>query len=426
MSSPDPLIFDAAAFDRAAATTANALALCREALKHGDKALRDRFRAGVPARELVPARATMMDQLLKRVWVRYFGADTEDLALVAVGGYGRAELHPGSDVDVMILVGEDAHRDWREAIHGFLTFLWDIGLEVGHSTRTIADCAREAAADITVATNLMESRQLTGPRALFDQMRAIAGPDHIWPSRAFFEAKCEEQRQRHHKYHDTAYNLEPNVKEGPGGLRDLQMIGWVAKRHFGAHSLQDLVTQGFLTPTEHTQLVEYRDVLWQIRFALHVLTGRREDRLLFDYQRQIAAEFGHRDVDHALAVEQFMQQYYRTIMELSRLNEMLLQLFEEAILLVENPGIPVPINRRFQARKGFLEVTRQNVFLRYPTALLEMFLLLEQNSELKGVRASTIRLVREHRPLIAKTSARVACLWKFCVNLAALPMNCDA
>ena len=393
-------LFDAAAFERDLAASASPIAPFRTRLKNSDARLKELFQQGVPAYELVLARARLMDELLQRAWRRFFSADALDLALVAVGGYGRGELHPGSDVDIMILLGDRALEVHRSALEDLLTFLWDIGLEVGHSVRTVEDCAREGAADITIATSLMEARLLTGSATLFEQMRAVTGPDRIWPDAAFFEYKQQERTQRCRRYNETAFNLEPNIKEGPGGLRDLQMIGWVAKRHFGASTLHELVSHGFLSPREYDELLEYRNFLWQIRFALHALTGRREDILLFDHQRRIAWQFGYKDQDHNLAVEQFMQRYYRTVTALSRLNEMLLQLFEEAILLADEPGEPIPINRRFQARRGYLEVTRPNVFLRYPFALLEIFLILQQHPELKGIRASTIRLIRDHQPLI--------------------------
>jgi [protein-PII] uridylyltransferase len=300
----------------------------------------------------------------------------------------------------MVLLGDEALDARRSGLESFLTFLWDIGLDVGHSVRTVEDCAREGAADITVATSLMEARLLTGSPDLFERMRAVTGPDRIWPDSAFFETKQQERCERCHKYHETAFNLEPNIKDSPGGLRDLQMIGWVAKRHFGASTLHELVNHGFLSPSEYDELIECRDFLWQLRFALHILTGRREDTLLFDHQRRIAQQFGYQDREHSLGVEQFMQRYYRTVNALSRLNEMLLQLFEEAILLAEDSDEPQPINRRFQSRRGYLEVVRPNVFLRYPFALLEIFLILQQHPEIKGIRASTIRLIRDHRPLI--------------------------
>ncbi len=398
----DQNIFDGTAFDRELAHNGNPLKLFRETLKHGDATLKLLFYKGVPAYELVPARAQLIDELLRQAWAHFFEPDPADLTLVAVGGYGRGELHPSSDIDIMVLTADNANSERREGLEKFLAFLWDIGLEVGQSVRTLEDCVQEGAADVTVATSLMEARWLVGSPSLFKQMRALTGPDRIWPNRAFFEAKQKEQQKRCHKFNDTAYNLEPNVKEGPGGLRDLQMIGWVAKRHFGATTLHDLVVHGFLTEREYRELIDCQNFLWQVRFALHALTGRREDLLLFDYQGRLAQQFDYHDQGDNLAIEQFMQRYYRTIMALSRLNEMLLQLFEEAILLADEPGDPVLINSRFQARKGYLEVTRPNVFIRYPFALLEVFLVLQQHPELKGVRASTIRLIRDHLSLIDK------------------------
>ena len=270
-------------------------------------------------------------------------------------------------------------------------------MEVGHSVRTVEECVREAEADVTVITNLIEARFLIGDESLFEEMREATGPDHIWSSEEFFAAKTREQRLRWHKYGDTAYNLEPNIKENPGGLRDIQMIGWVAKRHFAARDLHDLVSHGFLTEPEHLTLIEGEALLWRVRFQLHRLAGRREDRLLFDYQRTLAREFGFVDGDDALAVEQFMQQYYRTVMELNRLNEMLLQLFEEAILLHDRLELPVAINKRFQSRSGYLEVSRADVFRRNPVALLEIFYIIQTHTNITGVGARTIRLIRENR-----------------------------
>ncbi len=397
-------IFDARAFDADTAGVDRPLSAFQHALNAGGDTLARLFHEGLTAAELVPARARLIDQLLVRAWHRFVDADDSAIALVAVGGYGRGELHPGSDIDIMILLDQEAALGARrEAIEGFLTFLWDVGLEVGQSLRTLEDCVTQAEDDVTVATNLMEARLIFGPEPLFQQMRTVTGPDRVWPSGEFFKAKRAEQVGRHQRFHDTAYNLEPNVKEGPGNLRDLQTIGWVAKRHFGAETLHDLVAHGFLTDGEYEALIRSQNFLWRIRFALHVLTGRREDRLLFDHQRQLADWFGYRDEPHNLAIEQFMQRYYRTVMQLSRLNEMLLQLFEEAILLQGEPSNPLPINRRFQNNRGYLEVTQGQVFLRYPFALLELFLIMAQHPELKGVRASTIRLIREHTHLMDET-----------------------
>jgi [protein-PII] uridylyltransferase len=389
----------AADLQAALAAGDQAVAAIRSALRAATRELFALYDRGAPVSELVAARSQLVDILVCEAWGRNVPHGSK-AALVAVGGYGRGELHPASDVDILILVEHSDDPRLDAVMSDLITFLWDIGLEVGHSVRTVDECVAEGRADVTVMTNLIEARLLAGGESLFSRMRAATAPDRIWPSAAFFAAKIREQRARWHKYGDTAYNLEPNIKENPGGLRDIQMIGWVAKRHFSADTLHDLVTHGFLSEGEYLTLVEGQALLWRIRFVLHRLAGRREDRLLFDYQRTLAHAFGFADADETLAVEQFMQQYYRTVMELNRLNEMLLQLFEEAILLHDHLAPPVAINKRFQSRSGFLEVRRDNVFRRNPVALLEVFHILQTHPDVASVRASTIRLIREHRHLI--------------------------
>ncbi len=393
--------FSVGEFETALARAETPLPVFRKTLREASEALHQRFRAGESVAVLVRDRARLVDELLRHAWRLSCPEDrTGGCALVAVGGYGRGELHPGSDIDLLILLDAHASPDQKEALGGFLTLLWDMGLAVGHSVRSVEDCVTQAAADVTVATNLMEARLLAGDAALFEAMRQATGPDRIWPVAEFFTAKRKEQEARHHKYHDTAYNLEPNVKEGPGGLRDIQVIAWVAMRHFGSATLEELVAHDFLTAEEFAELSRGRDFLWRVRYALHLASGRAEDRLLFDYQTTLAEQFGYRDDARQRAVEKFMRDYYRTITELSRLNEMLLQLFQEAILLRDRAVQYTPINKRFRICNGFIEVTHDQVFRRYPFALLEIFLHLEQRPEIQGVRASTIRLIRNHRHLI--------------------------
>ncbi len=363
----------------------------RRVLDAGAQVLRDRFAADDPIEDLIHDRAHLVDIVLRAVWRRHARRFADDLALVAVGGYGRGELHPCSDIDIMVLLPKGDSADWQSDIEQFLTFLWDTGLEVGHSVRSIDDCQHESLADISVATTLFESRLLCGPEALFAGMRRALSTDRLWSSQAFFEAKVKEQTERHHRYFDTAYNLEPNVKASPGGLRDIQTIGWVAKRHFGTDTLDELVAHGFLTRDELRKLKAGQAFLWKVRFGLHTLTDRREDRLLFDHQIRLAKMFGYEDASFTLAVEQLMQKYYRTVMDISLLNEMLLQLFREAI--VNQNSAPVPINARFQIRNDYLEVTHRDVFARAPSALLEMFVILQQNPHVLGMRAETIRLI---------------------------------
>jgi len=370
-------------------TDGDRVAAFRQALADGSASLRLRFEEDEPIEALVRDRARMVDVVLRHAWALHATADERDVALIAVGGYGRGELHPCSDIDVLILLPKSEVSGGHEGIERFLTFLWDIGLEVGHSVRTIDDCQRESAADVSVATTLIEARLLAGPDFLFQAMRRALAQDNVWSSRAFLEAKVAEQQTRHHRYHDTAYNLEPNVKASPGGLRDIQTIGWVAKRHFGADTLDELVDHGFLTAAELRKLRAAQAFLWKARFGLHVITGRREDRLLFDHQIRLAKMFGYEDATYTLAVEQFMQRYYRTVMDVSLLNEMLLQLFREAILGDGEASI-VPLNPRFQVRNDYLEVTSDDVFARHPSAI----------PEIRGVRATTIRALGRHLWLI--------------------------
>jgi [protein-PII] uridylyltransferase len=370
----------------------------RQVLDQGSELLKDRFVADEPIEDLVRDRAHLVDVALRAAWVNHTGKFAGDLGLVAVGGYGRGELHPSSDIDIMVLLPKSDSADWQPDIERFLTFLWDIGLEVGHSVRSIDDCQSESLADISVATTLFEARLLSGPEPLFAGMRRALAPDRLWSSQDFFEAKVKEQTERHHRYFDTAYNLEPNVKSSPGGLRDIQTIGWVAKRHFGTDTLDELVAHGFLTREELRKLHAAQSFLWKVRFGLHMLTGRREDRLLFDYQIKLAKLFGYEDASFTLAVEQLMQKYYRTVMDISLLNEMLLQLFREAILT--QSAAPVAVNARFQIRNDYLEVTHPEVFARNPSALLELFVLLQQHPDVRGVRAETIRLIGTHVALI--------------------------
>lgn len=396
-SKKDIFFFDSDCFSKELKTTRSPLELYKKTLQEGSQALNKAFKSNHPVIELVHKRAKFVDQLLFHAW--HSMISSKKLALIAVGGYGRKELHPASDIDLMILEASRGEKETNQQIQQFLTFLWDIGLEVGHSVRTVRDCVTEGRADITVATNIMESRFISGQQELFESMRKATGPDKIWPTKKFFKAKWQEQIERHKKYDDTDHNLEPNIKEGPGGLRDIQMIGWVAKRHFDAKTLHDLVNYDFLTEEEFRVLDNGQAFLWRIRYALHNLTGRQENRLLFDHQRHVAQIFGHHAKDNS-GVEKFMKMYYQTVSELGRLNEILLQHFQEEIIYAKRREKIKPINKRFQIRNDFLEVCHKKVFEQTPFALLEMFLLKQQTLSIKGIRASTIRLVRQYSHLI--------------------------
>src|SRR5579862_9563336 len=297
-------------------------ATCRALLLRGQQELQQRFSDEEPVEALVYARSTFIDRLLTGLWRAQLQPElAERLTLAAVGGYGRGELHPCSDVDVMVLTPEALREDERGQIARFVAFLWDIGLAVGDSVRTIGECAAESLADVGVMTSLLEARWLDGSSTLLPEMRNALAPERLWPVRDYFAAKIREQQERHRKANDTAYNLEPNVKTGPGGLRDIQTIAWIAKRHFGSESLDELATHGFLAGSELRRLKQARAFLWKVRFGLHVLTGRQEDRLLFDHQIKLARSFGYEDGNYTLAVEQLMQRYYRTLMDVQLRSE---------------------------------------------------------------------------------------------------------
>lgn len=374
-----------------------------------NRELRDCFGAGLPVAELLRRRASFVDELLVAQWTRTLGPYANRLALIAAGGYGRTELSLYSDIDLLVLLDCDAHTadveclnhlPYQGGLTEFSNFLWDIGLKPGLSVRTLDECIAQALADQTTITNLLESRLLAGSQHLFRELSERIAPEQMWGSREYFEAKLAEQRQRYAKYHDTAYNLEPNVKEGPGGLRDIQMIGWIIKRHYASQDLRDLIVHGWLTESEFGELLEAQEFLWQIRFALHALTGKCEDRLLFDHQKDLARQFGYAGHDINECVEHFMQRYFRTVMGVERLNEMLLQLFKEVVLHGTEDFLILPINRYFQSVNNYIEAVHPDVFMEEPLALLQIFLVMQQNTTLLGVRASSIRLIRQHLHLI--------------------------
>ncbi|MBV2132910.1 [protein-PII] uridylyltransferase [Pseudomonas sp. MAP12] len=402
MSHPDVdhELFDRGQFQAELALKSSPIAAFKKAIRQAGEILDGRFSATCDIRRLITGRAWFVDQILREAWARFDWGDANDIALVAVGGYGRGELHPHSDIDILILLDGAQHDSLREPIEGFLTLLWDIGLEIGQSVRSVEDCAEQARADLTVITNLMESRTLVGADDLRRRMLAATGTQYMWPAREFFLAKRAEQHARHAKYNDTEYNLEPNVKGSPGGLRDLQNILWVIGRYYGTLTLETLVTRGLLTPSEFGLLSASQEFLWKVRYALHMVAGRAEDRLLFDHQRRLAGLLGFTASNAKLAVESFMQKYYRVVMAAAELSDLVNQTLEEQLLEQPGCGELRPLNARFQVRDGFIEASDPGVFKRTPSAILEIFVLMAQHPEIRGVRSGTIRLLRDHRQLI--------------------------
>lgn len=352
--------------------------------------------------ELVHHRATFFDQLIGQLW-QQFQLEDEPASILAVGGYGRETLHPGSDIDLLILVGPEnaeAEAQLSEKLGQFVTFLWDLHLDIGHSVRTIEDCFAQSENDITIATNLIESRYLSGAESLYNEFHQQLLNDFPWSSRDFYQAKLDEQKQRHQQYHSTSYNLEPNIKSSPGGLRDIQTVGWIAKRHFRTHSDENLVEYGYMTADEFVELRDCMNWLWRIRFALHLEAGKREDRLLFDFQPGVAVRLGYGN-DGKASVETMMKDYFKVVLRVSELNQMLLQFFHQAILGTQDLQHAEHISDDFAVANKLLTARHDNVFDNHCN-IIRAFVCIAEHPQIQGIHSNTIRLLRNARAQLSE------------------------
>ncbi len=370
----------------------------RERVQAGTEELKRQHAAGLSPAALVTGRVQLVDTVLIALWQRLIEADGQDgpACLVAVGGYGRGELNPYSDIDVMILLERNPDASLQQRIKQFVTFMWDIGFEIGNSVRTLDDCVAQSRADITVMTNLLEARYCAGTHVLFKKLERKLNASKLWPAKKFFQAKLNEQRLRHRKFADTAKNLEPNIKEGPGGLRDIHTIVWVTKRYFGTKSLHELVNRGFLQEDEYEILINGRDYLWRLRNLLHFELGRRDDRLLFSHQIKLATYLGLIDDDANKGVEKLMKTYFATVKELRHINEMLLQHFEETIVNTRKSK-RIQLSPCFHLVDGYLDFSDPAVIDAAPEVLIEACRLFQRTPSIRGVRASALRLMRSNK-----------------------------
>jgi len=378
-----------------------ALVDIRSRFRDGKAALLRRFAEARPtaraALSLVRSLAAEVDDTLRALW-RAAGMPA-DAALVAVGGYGRGELFPHSDVDVLVLLPDvvDGLERMRQATERFITECWDAGLEIGSSVRTVAECVAIAKSDVTVQTALLEARFLVGERqvfAAFQQADAAA-----MDAKAFLRAKTLEMWQRHQKYENTPYSLEPNCKESPGGLRDLQTVIWVARAAGLGRTWQQLASNGLITPFEVRQLQRNEGVLKLIRARLHVIAGRREDRLVFDLQTAVAESFGYRSAHGQRASERLMRRYYWAAKAVTQLNQILMLNIEERVNGLQDAPMR-PINAKFLEKGGMLEVASDDLYERDPHAILETFLVYQQTIGPKGLSARTLRALYNARNLM--------------------------
>ena len=363
--------------------------------------MKEHQNAGVSSAELVSKYTWMIDQLVTIAWDHYYRhlADKAEIELVAVGGYGRKELHPKSDVDLLVLLKDNSYEQLSEFLENFIRFLWDIGLEIGHSVRSVKDCIKEARGDLTIMTNLLEARHLAGSKSLFETLDSRIRSNRVWSSNAFFTGKVDEQIARHKQYQDTAYSLEPNIKESPGGLRDLQMILWVYNRHYGVRSFKEMSDQELINQNEYRVLIRARNILWKMRAGLHLITNRHEDRLLFDTQRQLAEEFGYVDTKAHLAVEQLMKRFYRTAKDVIYLNELLLANYRISNSKRFKLAVGRSIDENFVLRNKLIEQRDPDLFKNDPKQMIKLFTLMQEH-KITGIHPDTIRSIRENLDLV--------------------------
>ena len=379
------------------------VAVLRALFRDGKTALLNRFRDTRPTAQaavnLTRSLTRHVDATLAALW-----ADCgmpPAAALVAVGGYGRGELFPYSDVDVLILLPGEQTESLREAVGHFVTACWDLGLEIGSSVRSSAECLAESERDVTVQTALLESRCICGSKRLYTQFRKAQ--DKAMDPRAFLRAKLLEMQQRHVKYEGTPYALEPNCKESPGGLRDLQVVIWVARAAGLGRTWSELAAKGLITPFEASQLVKHEGTLKLIRARLHLIAGRREDRLVFDLQTAVAESFGYANsaavANGQRSSEVLMHRYYWAAKAVTQLNQILMLNIEERVNGSEATPMR-PITARFFDRAGMLEVAHDTLYLNNPHAILETFLVYQQTPGLQGLSARTLRALYNARQVM--------------------------
>jgi [protein-PII] uridylyltransferase len=343
--------------------------------------------------ELVVERSRFTDAILCKTWQLQELHKVKYLSLVAVGGYGRGQMQPYSDIDLLILSEKPLNKEVQDKVSVFITFLWDIKLEIGQSVRTIKDTVKLAKDDITIATNLVEARLLCGCNKTFKKLIDKVNHNKVWSSKDFFLAKLEEQKNRHAKFNDTSYNLEPNIKESPGCLRDIQNIGWVAKKHFKEYDGMTLIGHGYFTELEHAELIECRSNLWQIRFALHLVAKRSENRLLFDYQPEVARLIGFGDGKQG--VEKMMKHFFRIVRRVSELSSMLMLRFKQDSLNIKVKKC-TSLTKDFCVKDGLISPLHENCFSS-PLKLLQFLGLITEHPYIVGLDADCLHQLRNAR-----------------------------
>ena len=354
---------------------------------------------------ILNARSNINDALILYTSEK-FNISNDEISLIAVGGYGRKEFYPKSDTDLLILINDQKKDQHKKNISHFLAYLWDIGIEVSHSTRTIKECITEGSRDISIATTLLESRYISGSKKMFENLiKTIDESKSFWSNKDFYQEKVDEQIKRHLQFNNTAYNLEPDIKNGPGSLRDLHTIFWLCKKFLGIDQIEELLNHNILTEKQLQQLINSRNFLSLIRYSLHSETKRAENRLLFEYQKKLAKQLNYEDQDHLIGVEIFMQDYYKSARTISRMNEIILQILKQQFLEISEKKVK-DINQNFQIKNQLVGLKDDISFKDKPALLLEIFLLFQKNKDIEGIDAKTIGLITNNLQLINKDFRR--------------------
>ena len=372
----------------------------REYLKAFSEHLCQLFDDGFAISQLLTLRSDFTDALLKQIYTHFNLQQFPYLALIAVGGYGRRELFLMSDIDILVLSSVDPLPDEaKAAIEPFISFLWDLKLDIGSSVRTIPETVLESRQDLTIETNLLERRLVAGSYLTLTLLKDALDKDTYWDPKRFLRAKIHEQIERHHLYKDTAYLLEPDIKNNPGGLRDIQVMQWIANFHFNARTLEDMYKQGLLEPEEFEELCLCRHVLGAVRYALHITTRREDNRLTLDSQKNVAALLGF-GTEGNLPVERLMRVFFRTVRRVRELNSMTLQL--ETLRITGHLGDdrPLYLDGCFIKRGPLIDIADPDIFTVEPWRMLELFYVIAKQDDVLGLHVNCLRHLRAARRAI--------------------------
>ena len=368
----------------------------REYLSFLEERLVNFFNEGYSIASLLDYRTHYVDEMMRSLYEHFKLNNLPKLAMIAVGGYGRGELFLKSDIDLLIVSQDKLSEEAQEQISSFISYLWDLKLDIGSSVRTIDECLEKVNADLTICTNLLENRFLCGDYKVYEFLLNTISKDSTWNTKRFFHAKVAEELERHHAYKDTSYALEPDLKQNPGGIRDIHVMQWIANFHFQAKTPEDMLNLGFLSQEEYEELIESRDVLYQVRYALHVCTRREDNRLSLDCQPSVAQLLGYVGNSNE-QVETMMRDLYRTLRRIRELNSMALQL--EVLRITGHLGDDETqfINNDFIRRGPLIDVTSRDVFENDKSKMLEIFYLMAKHPEVVGLHVNALRLLRRTR-----------------------------